>query len=682
MAVARRFLPHLVGLPGAVSRQEDRWPLWLPVALGLGDAGYFALGWEPPHGAGLLAAGLALGVTVVALALRPPWARTLAGLLAMLLLGFGLAKLRENRVAAPVLAHAVSAHLTGRVESAEPRGHGALRVVLADLTSGAFDGPAPGRARIAFVRRDALLRPGAWIGVSASLLPPPLPVLPGAGDFGRSDFFDGVGAVGFAYGAAYPGVTVRDLTWRERIGRGVEDLRWRMTARIQAALPGSDGAIAAALITGTRGGIAEEDETALRDAGLAHVLAIAGLHMALVGGGLFWLLRALLAAFPPLALNYPIKKWAAAAALGLSAFYLVISGAAPSAVRAFAMLACALTAVLVDRPALSMRSLALAAAILLILRPEAVTEPGFQMSFAAVAALVAVAEWQSSRRKKRGALWRYGQGIVLTSLVASLATLPYALFHFGRVTHYAVLGNLLAMPVMGFAVMPLAALSVAAMPFGWERVPLHLLGRAIDLMLLLGRFVSGLPGAVSRAPAMPMPALVLISLGGLWCALWRGGLRWLGAIPVLAGAAVMLLAAPPDILVAPDGATVALCGRDGTIAFIGKPKDRFVASGWLAAYGQDDAAMPQALARCDGLGCTARATDGTLVALGRRAQAWDEDCVRADIVVNAEAQAACPRARLALGRADAARSQGVAIRLQPFAVITVRQSRGDRPWAQ
>ncbi len=303
-----------------------------------------------------------------------------------------------------------------------------------------------------------------------------------------------------------------------------------MARRIQDVLSGSTGAIAAALITGTRGGISEDDEAALRDAGLAHVLAIAGLHMALVGGGLFWLVRALLAAAPGLALNYPIKKWAAGAALLAAGFYLVISGAAPPSVRAFVMFAVAMCAVLLDRPALTMRSLALAAAVLLLARPESVADPGFQMSFAAVAALVAVAEWEGRRKgaARRGPVWRYARAIATTSLVGSLATLPFALFHFGRAAHYAVLGNLIAMPVMGFWVMPCAALSVALMPLGWEAPALHALGAGIDVMVAMGRWVSGLPGAVSLSPAMPLSALIPISLGGLWCVIWQRPARWWG----------------------------------------------------------------------------------------------------------------------------------------------------------
>jgi competence protein ComEC len=412
-----------------------------------------------------------------------------------------------------------------------PRGE---RLILDQLRSGGFEAGIPGRARITVLNRDADYHAGEGLSLTARLLPPPGPSEPGDNDFGRDAFFAGLGAVGFSYGAPIPTPLTAAPGLFTRLADAIENLRGAMTARNRAALPGRDGAIASALITGERGGIDPGDQAALRDAGLAHVLAIAGLHMALVGLGLAWLVRAVMAAFPALALNHPIKKWASVAALLGAGFYLVISGASVSSVRAFVMLAMMLVAILLDRPALSMRSLALAAAILLALRPQSVTEPGFQMSFAAVAALIAVAEWLELRRGRkpdalpRSAMFRYLTGIGLTSLVGSLATMPFAIFTFDRAAHYAVLGNLLAMPVMGFWVMPSAALSVIAMPLGLERAPLWLLGEGIDVMLAIGRFVSGLPGAVTPSRAYPEAALALIAFGGLW--LSSGGAPGAGSV--------------------------------------------------------------------------------------------------------------------------------------------------------
>jgi competence protein ComEC len=661
--------------------QRDRWPLWLPVALGLGAGVYFALPAEPAPtvAAMVLVAGAAAAVATIM-----GWRRASMALAGALLLGFGLARMRAEHVATPVLARPLVAHLTGRIDSVEPREQG-VRLVLSDIRSGAFTDP-PRRVRVALRVGGAGLRAGDRVSLTASLAPPSAPVAPGAADFGRAAFFQSIGAVGFAYGRAHAVPALHPPGIRQRLENKVQNLRAAMTARIHARLPGSTGAIAAALITGTRGGISDEDEAALRDAGLAHVLAIAGLHMALVGGGLFWAARALLAAFPSLALRYPIKKWAAGAALGASAFYLVISGGAAPAVRAFVMLATALTAVLLDRPALTMRGVALAATVLLVLRPEAIVEPGFQMSFAAVAALVAVAEWQAARpHVARGALGRYLRAIAMTSLVGSLATLPYALFHFGRATHYAVLGNLIAMPVMGFWVMPAAALSVMLMPLGLDGPALLLLGKGIDVMLALGGWVAGLPGAVSLAPAMPLSALLAISTGGLWLAIWRGRRRWFGLGGLAAGVVLAAVAPRPDMLVSPDGETVAIRGGDGLLHFPVAPRDRFAAREWLRRDG-DARALKQAAgmteARCDGVGCVARRR-GSLIALSKRPEALADDCAQARILVTALTMppaVPCKGPALVIDGAAAEKAEGFALSLSPLATQSVRQARGQRPW--
>jgi competence protein ComEC len=669
-------------LLGILRAEQDRWPLWLPVALGVGAGGYFALPAEPPLALGWAAFGMTWAAATLAILGRTRWRSAfLWALLAALSLGFGLARLRERIVETPVLDHAVVAHLTGRIVALEPREHG-IRLVLDQVRSGSLD-PAPRRVRIA-LRSGGDFHPGQWLSLTARLDTPPAPSEPGASDLGRSLFFQSIGAVGFAYGRAHAIVAARPPTLFERLSIGVENLRLKMTQTIQSGIPGSLGGIASALITGERGGISEEDEAALRDAGLAHVLAIAGLHMALMGGGIFWLLRAVLAAVPWIALNYPIKKWAALGALAASAFYLTISGAAPSAVRAFVMLAMVMVAILLDRPALSMRSLGLAAAILLLLRPEAIVEPGFQMSFAAVAGLIAVAEWEMSRErlKPRGPLYRYIHGIAMTSLVGSLATLPFAMFHFDRATHYAVLGNLIAMPVMGFWVMPAAALSVALMPLGLEGFALDILKQGIAVMLEMGRWVSGLPGAVSLAPAMPMSALMLISLGGLWLAVWRRVWRWWGAVPMLGGIALAWFAPLPDMLVAADASTIAIRGEDGLLHFVKKPADKFAARDWLRRDGDardiaDAVGMPGL--SCDGLGCVV--TQKVLIAVSYYPEALEEDCRRARILVSTAAAVGCTGPAVVIDQKAAREGEGWRVTLSPTpTAISVRELRGERPW--
>ncbi|MGN6147275.1 MAG: ComEC/Rec2 family competence protein [Rhizomicrobium sp.] len=681
------------GLRQTLLGESERWPLWLPVALGTGVAVYFALPVEPSSRLALpfLASGLL--IAIVAFASEGAAARLGLGLLAAFAIGFSVAKLHTDRVAAPVLFHRIGpVAIDASVDNTQLHGKG-IRLVLTPHTIGHIrPDRMPARIRVSVRRGAEDLKPGDVVSLRAVLMPPPSPASPGDYDFGRAAYFLRIGAVGFSFGTPVL-ISHHVPDWSDRLAAHIELLRWHMTQHIHDVLSGSTGGIAAALITGDRGAISPDDEAALRDAGLAHVLAIAGLHMALVGLGLFWAIRAFLALFPSIALVWPIKKWAAVAALGGATFYLAISGAAVPATRAYVMLASMLLAILFDRPALSMRSVAMAATVVLLLRPESIIEPGFQMSFAAVVSLVAVAEWERSRPYAEGHFWplpgvrHYLRGIAITSFVGSVATAPFAAFHFDRATHYAVLGNLLAMPIMGFAAMPAAALAVFLMPFGLDRWPLIVMGWGIEAMLVVGRWVSGLPGAVSITAAWPVSAIVLMSLGGLWIAIWRVRWRWWGLAPLAAGIAVIFMVQQPDILVARDGMTVAIRGADGALRLLRKPTDKFSAAEWLKRDGDDRdytaaIATPHDSVNCDAEGCVAKAADGTIVAAASRPMALAEDCVTADIVISATpTRGLCKDAKLVIDRFDVARNGAYAIWLgKHMRVENVRNMRGERPW--
>jgi competence protein ComEC len=680
----------------AACAERERWALWLPVAMGAGVGIYFALPAEPSRAAAIVAGLVALVLATFALRSSHDGARAIASVLAALLIGFGVAKWRADSVAAPILMHRIGpVELDARVEWAQAHGKG-TRVLLAPLSVGRMKyANMPRYVRI-FVRSGGSdLAPGALVRTEAVLMPPPPPAAPDDYDFGRAAYFDGIGAVGYAFGT--PKI-LSPPPAENVIQRGVNALRWHMAQRVHAVLAGSTGAIAAALITGDRGGISDSDEQALRDAGLAHVLAIAGLHMALVGLGLFWVCRAILALVPAIALTQPIKKWAAVAALAGTGFYLLISGAANPAVRAFVMLAAMLLAIIVDRPALSMRSLAFAATIILFMRPESLIEPGFQMSFAAVGSLIAMAEWEQRRAARRAndglslpfpKVRRYLRGIAVTSFVGSIATLPYAAFHFDRATHYALLGNLLAMPIMGFVTMPAAAVSILLMPLHLDAVPLHVMGWGVEAMLAVGRWVSHLPGAVSSVAAWPVSALVMMSLGGLWIVIWRRGWRWLGLLPTLVAIIIIWVAAPPDILVARDGRTAAVRAGDGKLYLVTRPQDEYSASEWLKRDG-DSRAAPQSIGglsnsiRCDAFGCIARARSGVLIAVSSRRDALAEDCSSAYVVVSAvPVRGSCAGPKFVIDRFDVARNGAYAIWLgDNLHVETVQAQRGDRPWSR
>ena len=674
--------------------EGERWTLWLPVALGSGVALYFALPFEPSAVLALPFLIAALLVSVVAATSDTMAARVSLGLLAAFTIGFAVAQLRTAHVAAPLLVHRIGpAMVNGRVESAQRHGK-SVRVVLEVASIGHIrPDDQPAKVRVSIRSGAENLRPGDHIAVRAVLMPPPAPASPGDYDFGRAAYYLRIGAVGYAYGKPAMLGAAPASGWIAQWSQELQLLRYRMTQHIQSVLPGSDGGIASAIITGDRGAISPDDESALRDAGLAHVLAIAGLHMALVGLGLFWIVRALLALVPSIALVYPIKKWAAVAALVGASIYLIIGGAAVPATRAYVMLATMLLAILFDRPALSMRSVALAAAVILLLRPESLIEPGFQMSFAAVVSLVAVAEWERARAAPQTSIWplagarHYLRGIAVTSFVGSLATAPFAAFHFDRATHYAVLGNLLAMPIMGFVTMPSAALAVLLMPFGLDRLPLIVMGWGIDAMLAVGRWVSHLPGAVSMTAAWPVAAIATMALGGLWVALWRTGWHWLGLAPVCAGLFLALAATPPDLLIARDGMTVAIRGKDGALRLLRPPSDKYSASEWLKRDGDDRdiatvVATPQDGVRCDADGCVAKSPNGLLIAAALRPTALAEDCAASDIVISAApTRGLCIGPKLVIDRFDVARNGSYAIWFgSALRIETASDARGQRPW--
>src|ERR1700753_2086673 len=373
-----------------------------------------------------------------------------------------------------------------------------------------------------------------------------------------------------------------------------------------------------------------------------------GYHMAVVAGVVFFTVRALLALFPALVTGFPIKKWAAAAALAAALFYLLLSGAEVATQRSFFMTAVVLIAVMVDRRAVTFRTLAVAAMIVLVLAPEALVHPSFQMSFAATLGLVALVQIGMPRLfalpdhgiTAKIALWGGRELMVLTlaSFVAGLATTPYAAFHFHRVTPYGVLANLAAMPVVSALVMPAGMLGLLAMPFGLDGFFWWLMGIGIDWVIVVTGLVAALPGAIGRMAAFGIGPLIAASVGIVLLGLLRTPLRWSGAV-VLTLATIWALAVPqPDILISGDGHHVAVRGRDGELHLMQSGKDAFLVKEWLA--GDADARQPAdpALSNgvsCDEAGCVTEMAGGAFVTLALHPEALEDDCERAALIVTA-----------------------------------------------
>ncbi len=714
---AANFIPDLhapatrlaTGLAARLEAERDRWALWIPAGFATGIGFYFALDREPV--AWLGAAVLGLAVTAAVLGRRRPGILLACLVFAVFSAGFAAAQFRTAWVAAPILEKRIGpVAVSGRIAAVERRASGWRLILEAPKIGFLEPSQTPARVRVAVLDASGgAFQPGQRVRLRAVLRPPPEPVAPGAYDFARRAYFQGLGGVGFAYGKVR---AAGDLSGD--LSGGLESgfttvvpfisrawwtrLRLITSERILAALPGESGAVAAALMTGARGAIPKATLTAMRDSGLAHLLAISGLHVGLVAGLLFFSIRALLALVPALALRYPIKKWAAVAA-GLGAFaYLALTGATVPTQRAYLMVSLVLLGVLLDRNALSFRLVAWAAVVVLAIAPESLLSPSFQLSFAAVAALIAAYEMLRDRSRRffagRGIFAWAGLQVssaAFSSVVAGLATAPFGIYHFNRIAWYGLAANVVAVPLTALWIMPWALAAFVLMPFGAEGLALTPMGWGIEVMLAVARRVAAWPGAVSLVPVMPLAALVSIALGGLWLCLWRRAWRLLGLLPILAGAMAAALTVPPDVLASGDAKLMAV--RDGANGlYLSSAKlRRFDAGIWRRRLGLEDSEpwphlgdAAEGRLTCDPLGCIYR-TRGQVVALSGDGRGLADDCAVASLVISREpVRGRCKGPDLVIDRFDLWREGGHAIWLgeQEIRVETVRERRGDRPWVR
>ena len=669
--------------------ERHRAILWAPVLMVAGVAAYLWLKAEPPVWAGT-AAVVGAFAAWMPLERRGAWPRILFRTLFFAALGFALVQLRAHALAAPVIAQQTPpVTVEGVLEVAERQPTG-LRYTVRVIRIGAFEpGDTPHRVRVGWRSRPTAARPGDTVRIRAVLSPPPGPALPGGYDYARQLWFARIGGVGYSYGGARVVVPAEGFRPRAMI----EAVRERVADRVQAKAgrAGAEGAgaLAAALVTGKRERVPDAIVDRLRDTGLAHLLAISGLHMGLVCGFVFWSVRSALAQWERAALCWPIKKVAAATALACGAGYLVLSGAPVSAQRAFIMAAVTFGAVLVDRRAISLRNVALAALIVLLIRPEAAASAGFQMSFMAVTVLVAAFGWLEARRAygpvgAPGRARRFVGGLFGTSLLAGLATGPFAAYHFGRIAVYGLPANMAVMPLVTLAIMPSAVAGLALMPLGLDAPCWWVMGRGLEAVLAVTGRIEGLPGAVRHVAQVPTGAWTL-AVGGmlgacLLAAPWRvAGLAvlplaaWAGTSPVL-----------PDAFVGREARQVAVrvAGAEGdALSLLSRRRERFAAGAWMTHIGLDPVIRDAPkFGECGGPACTVTLADGRRLAVAQTPGAAASACRAADIVVYAGwtpvALEDCP----ALLVTAAGLEDSGPVSITGGAVATVAGRRGCRMW--
>ncbi len=671
LAAGRYGAQFLAGLRRNVEREAARGTafLWMPVLIGAGSLCYFSLPVEPPLYA--LVSGLAaLAVARFAARRHPLAAATLlAGI--VFLLGVAAGKIETWRVNTPMLGSPVTTHITGRVAAVEPRADGRVRLTIAiETTKRPVLRYPPARARLSARDVPHGLQAGDGVSGTVRLMPPSGPVRPQAYDFSFESYFDGIGAVGFFLRDPQRAELATPLSLLDRMSVWLQGLREAFAMRLKARVAGAEGEVAAALITGMRGGIPETVQEALRRSGLAHVLAISGLHMALVAVTVMGSIRLGFAFFPGFCARHPVKKYAAASALAVSFLYLFVSGAAVAAQRSFIMLAIMLVALLFDRAALTMRNLALAALVVLAVAPHEIVGPGFQMSFAATAALIAgYAMWNTRRQR---ALSRrqpvnagqilplkvahmvlfYMAGLLLTSLIAGTATALYGAWHFQRASPLALAANLAAMPLVSLVVMPSAVVSVLAMPFNLDALPLAVMGWGIAQVIAVAKWISA-HTPFDATGLLPLSATLLLTGALVLVTMVTSRLRLL-ALPLLAGGLLLLVVRDlPDALISEDARLVGVRTADGMLGVNRNRPSAFTTQNWLRALQSPAIRKPDRAAKnfpalpeagggfvCDGSVCLAREAGGGMIAhvagpLGDAASRpdWSRLCTMAQLLV-------------------------------------------------
>ncbi|HEX2941058.1 MAG TPA: ComEC/Rec2 family competence protein [Rhodopila sp.] len=672
------------------AEERDHAPLWLPVSMGAGVLLYFTLRFEPP-----VWLGAALAVPAMGLAIRLPAA---GAPLTACALGFAAAQMATIR--APPMEWYLPRHaivVSGTVVSVEvlPAGR---RITIQPARLGDAATPLTRSVRIRLRRLDnADLVAGDDVRIRALIRPPAPPAYPGAWDLQRDAFYAGLGASGYALGDVERLPTRRPAASLALVqDQLLQRLRETVAQRVTAVIPGAAGAIAVTLLTGAARSIPAADHAAFRNSGLAHLLAVAGLHIGIVMGYTLLLARVVLGLNEHASLHWPTRKLAALCALATGAGYLLLTGMHVPTIRSFVMASLFTVALLLDRRPFSLRGLGVAAVVLMLTSPQELPEVSFQMSFSAVLALIAGYEalrpWLS---RLHGRSWARRAGshiaaLALTSALAGTASAPYGAYHFGQVQLYFVLANMVAVPLTALWVMPAGLIALALMPLHLESVALVPMGWGAQAVLWVARNCAAWPSATLRVPHLPAWGLALFSIGLAWLGIWRTRWRLLGLVAMMAGLSSTLLDRPPDLLVSSDARLIAV--RSGGEVYLQQMQggSKFVRDAWAAFWAVPDlqplsaGASAESGIMCQQDICLLKPYRDRPGALLVRKPERLAGCREASVMVSAEpARGLCPRPwprlvdRFTVWRGGAA---AIWLDRNGARVLTDRMARGRRPW--
>ena len=566
--------------------ESRRFALWLPVLFGVGIGLYFLLLTEPSYWFTIVFVEVLLILLYVFRFY--PLRFMVTGALLVVLLGFSNIQIRSmyqsNFVEYPTSQNEVT-YLKGQITKIDSNTKGKVRLLLNNVQD--YENKRKGLYRVVLTDKSTKLSEGNCVEMVATVMPPMAPVVPNGYQFNRKSFFDGISAIGYANSFAYETDCEHDLSFSQKLSLLVNGLRKKVVQKINKTLSTDEASVVAAILAGEKGEITPKLYDNYRDSGLAHFLSISGLHMSMIAAMTFFAIRLLLSLFPAIALKYDCKKISAVFAICMSFFYLLISGADIPAQRAFIMTTVVLLGVIFSRNAISIRTLGFAAVIVLLISPQSLVSASFQMSFAAVLVLISFYERFAPTINKffKGKnvvkiVFAYIIGLLISDLVASIATLPFAIYHFNKIAIYTTFGNLLAAPIIGLIIMPFVLLSLFLMPLNLYAWPLKIVGFGVNIVNNITSYVSSLPNAGYQVLSMPFWGLLLIVFGGLWLCIWQRKWRLWGIFPIIIGFLSIFCVSKPDVIYDSKGTHIALKDNSENLVIMPTRSSQFLNKMW------------------------------------------------------------------------------------------------------
>ncbi|PIR39642.1 MAG: hypothetical protein COV35_03825 [Alphaproteobacteria bacterium CG11_big_fil_rev_8_21_14_0_20_39_49] len=649
-------------LQDIVIAEKDSYFLWIPVLFGIGIITYFKIPFEPDIKISILLSALLLvGVFIYRKTTYLLWLLIISLIISC---GFLSANLRTVLVKAPVMKKETGIRkIKGTIESISSRTTGKRFVLTEPEIEGLTKENLPKKVRVNINKNDSGAAIGDRIAILANLLPLPRPVIPGGYDFPRHAYYQQIGAIGYSVS------DVKIIYSPENISfsASLENLRKSIKENIIKSSDSKNGNIAVALLVGEKGGIDRKTLEDIRVSGIAHILAISGMHLSLVAAIFFFSGRFIFALSKKLALNHNIKKWAAFVAIIGSFIYLLISGSPISAQRAFIMTSLILIAIVIDRLATPMRSVAIAALIILIFTPESILTPSFQMSFAAVFALISLYEMAKPFFKYYSEfgifkkMFIYLFGVIFSSAVAGIATAPFAMYHFNNFAPYGIVTNLIVVPLTSLFVMPFGVLTLLLMPFGLEQIGLIPMIFGIDIIVKTASYISSLPQPVGAIGQIADITIAMLTIGGVIFLFLKTKIRYVGILVMISGIFFSLDSKIPNIIIGEDAKLIAVKTSPDNLAFSSKVHERYSREQWQKRYAIENpitfAQTEGDIIKCDSTRCHYK-YENTLASFIKHPIAFEEDCENADIIINLTyIKKSCKNKKLIINKQDI-RKQG------------------------